>query len=232
MHGIVPRGCIGLGEALDLIATTRKVPGWRGWAWEIPIFHRALILAADDRGTGNEDALEAVIEDSRQIRDVIVYAMRLFYGTPPLHEDAVPTLVFDGDGNSIPIPVEEWRRRTGALQLFVLRQWSPRHGAPAFEIFVRRVPLEEALAREAAPHRTAGRFSLAKVSDWYTNDWIPACKAEGRVPSRVEDWEAAKAKFGPVPRDAVRKIRKEKAPSEWQLQGRRSKTGDQKTGDE
>jgi hypothetical protein len=89
--------------------------------------------------------LSAAIEDSQQVRNVIAHAMKLFPGTPPMHEDAVPTLVIDSDGNSILIPVGEWRR-AGALQLFVRRRWSPRYGDPALEIFVRRRELVEALA--------------------------------------------------------------------------------------
>ena len=66
MYGIVPQGCISLGEALDLIATAMKVPGWRGWTREVHIFHQALILATGDQQVGNEDALSAAIEDSQQ----------------------------------------------------------------------------------------------------------------------------------------------------------------------
>jgi hypothetical protein len=141
-----PRGYIGLGEALDLIATALKIPGWRGWAGELPIFHRAKILAIGDQEVGSEDVLEAAIEDSRNFSDVMTSAQGLLYGTPPRHEDAVPTLVIDAKGRSIPIPVEEWRQ-AGTWQLFVRRRWAPRHGAPAFAIFVHRRAFEEALAR-------------------------------------------------------------------------------------
>jgi hypothetical protein len=146
MYGIVPQGCISLGEALDLIATAMKVPGWRGWSREVHIFHQVLILWTGDQQVGNEDALQAAIEDSEQVRNVIVHAMKLFPGTPPMQEDAVPTLVIGSDGNPILIPVGEWRR-AGTLQLFVRRQWSPSYGDPALEIFVRRRELVEALAQ-------------------------------------------------------------------------------------
>jgi hypothetical protein len=163
-----PQGYIGLGEALDLTATALKIPGWRGWTWELPIFQRAKILAIGDQEIGGEEALEAAVKDSRNFSEVMTRAGELLYGTPPLHEDAVPTLVIDARGRPLLIPVEEWRR-AGTWQLFVRRRWAPRHEAPAFAIFVHRNAFGEALARtigapegEAPDARPLGRLPRAK----------------------------------------------------------------------
>jgi hypothetical protein len=71
--------------------------------------------------------------------------------------------------------------------------------------------------------RTEAALARRQLGAWYQDEWIPACKAEGKVPSRDEDWAAAKARFGPhVPRTSVREIRKQKAPPEWRRRGRRT----------
>jgi len=198
-----------------------------------------------DREAGN-DALSAAIEESEQSRKVIVYAIELFYGTPPLHEDAVPTLVIDGKGRSILIPVEEWRHRAGALQLFVRRRWSPRHGDPAFEIFVRRVPLESALARDfgatdgvSQPETSA----VTAVADPLTQPDTPATVdaashgpskqdldkvyltriADGRYPTAAEDLNWGKS-IG-INRDRVRELRKRHLPLEIQKGGAPKRSG-------
>ena len=210
MYGIVPRGCIRLGEALDPIAAAMKVPGWRGWTREVDIFHR-WIRVTGDREAGN-DALSAAIEDSEQSRKVIVYAIELFYGTPPLHEDAVPTLVIDGKGRSILIPVEEWRHRAGALQRCVRRRWSPCHEDPAFEIFVRRVPLEEALARdfgatdgglaEGTPdQRALAPASIAGAPKAKSRSRDPG--EEAKIRSRIEKVHAAAQRSCTKKRQAI-----------------------------
>ncbi len=246
MRGVAPRGWIGLGEALDLTAIAMKVPGWRGWTWEIPVFHRAWILAADDRGTSSEDDLAAAIEDSRNVGDVMTRASGLFYGTPPLREDAVPILVIDGKGRSIPIPVGEWRREGTWQQLFIRRRWSPRHGAPAFAIFVRRVPLKEALARDFGATDGASQSetsAVAAVAEPLTQPDTPATVdaishgpskqdldkvylariADGRYPTAAEDLNWGKS-IG-ISRDRVRELRKRHLPSELHVGGAPKRSG-------
>jgi hypothetical protein len=72
--------------------------------------------------------------------------------------------------------------------------------------------------------RSASGYSKAKLLDWYLKCWVPKKEAEGSMPSRIEEWEAAKQEFGGgVPRDAVVKLRRELAPAKWKQRGRRKK---------
>ena len=70
--------------------------------------------------------------------------------------------------------------------------------------------------------------SQAKRENWYHN-WIDENRRRGTIPSRDEDWAAAKREFGEaVTREAVRDLRRRLAPSDWRDQGRRksaNKTG-------
>jgi len=71
--------------------------------------------------------------------------------------------------------------------------------------------------RTEAPRRVA----LGKVRKWY-REWVEANLAEGRLPSREQDLEAAREALGTaVPRDFVRELRRGVAPLEWQRSGRR-----------
>ncbi len=68
------------------------------------------------------------------------------------------------------------------------------------------------------------RHSPAKLEQWYQHEYVPKCIAAGVLPSRDEDWDAAKEKFGSgVPRDAVRELRNCYAPPIWRKRGRRKK---------
>jgi hypothetical protein len=74
--------------------------------------------------------------------------------------------------------------------------------------------------RTDAPRRVA----LGKVRKWY-REWVEANLAEGRLPSREPDLEAARKALGTaVPRDFVRELRRGVAPLEWQRSGRRRAT--------
>lgn len=69
--------------------------------------------------------------------------------------------------------------------------------------------------------KVARGFSQAELKRWY-KQWIAECGAAGRSPSRDEDWTEARRVFErPVPRDALRLLRREMAPSSWRSRGRR-----------
>jgi hypothetical protein len=75
---------------------------------------------------------------------------------------------------------------------------------------------------------TSRRFSNMALTHWY-RDYVTEQQAAGKIPSRDEDWKAARLAFGNViPRAAVREARRRYAPNAWKRQGRR-KTG-QETG--
>jgi hypothetical protein len=63
-------------------------------------------------------------------------------------------------------------------------------------------------------------FSAAALRRWYL-DRIAACDAEGRQPSREDDYRDANAAFGRVPKRQVEAIRRELAPEAWTKKGRR-----------
>lgn len=68
-----------------------------------------------------------------------------------------------------------------------------------------------------------GRYSRTALHDWYRGR-VAELVAAGLEPSRDEDWEAAKAEFGPkVTREVVRALRRELAPASWRRFGRRKR---------
>jgi hypothetical protein len=92
---------------------------------------------------------------------------------------------------------------------------------------VARDPREEIAARSSALQEQArGGFSTAQLESWYRDVWIKRKEKEEKIPSREEDWEAARSEVSPnLPRDAVRQIRREFAPASWMKPGRRKETG-------
>ena len=69
------------------------------------------------------------------------------------------------------------------------------------------------------------RFSGAILQAWYKG-YIDNCKTAGKIPSREDDWVAARDALGDgVPRDDVREARRQLAPGDWKAHGRR-KTGE------
>ena len=71
------------------------------------------------------------------------------------------------------------------------------------------------------PDRTAGTVAKAKLASWY-RQWVAQNAASGAIPTRDQDWAAAKTALGNgVPRDAVRDLRRHMAPDAWRRQGRR-----------
>lgn len=66
------------------------------------------------------------------------------------------------------------------------------------------------------------RFSLAEIRDWYRHEWIIGHEAAGSIPTRDQEVEAARLKFGPrIPIRTMRQLRKEFAPERWKRRGRR-----------
>lgn len=64
-------------------------------------------------------------------------------------------------------------------------------------------------------------FSQAELRRWYQK-WVELNQEEGHTPSREVDRQAAAAEFGrPIPREVVRRLRRELAPEAWVRQGRR-----------
>lgn len=69
-----------------------------------------------------------------------------------------------------------------------------------------------------------GRFSAARLRAWYT-DWITLNEHNPKIPSRDDDWAAAKLIFGAdIPREHLRDLRRELAPPHWKRFGRRKRT--------
>jgi hypothetical protein len=74
------------------------------------------------------------------------------------------------------------------------------------------------------------RYSKSDLEKWWFK-WLEHHKRAGTIPSRDEDWEAAKTAVSPhVSRDAVRRLRSDHAPGTWKKSGRR-KADVKKTGD-
>jgi|GEM_PF-2802220 len=70
------------------------------------------------------------------------------------------------------------------------------------------------------------KFSGAQLRAWYV-DYVRQCEATNRRPSRDDDLQAVCEHFGAqIPREAVRRIRRELAPQSWRKGGRRKTGGD------
>jgi len=71
---------------------------------------------------------------------------------------------------------------------------------------------------------TAKRYSLAELRRWYPT-WVLANVEQGREPSRNDDLEAARQKFGEkVHRATLRALRAKLAPPGWVQKGRRKQS--------
>ncbi|WP_210526928.1 hypothetical protein [Rubellimicrobium arenae] len=71
----------------------------------------------------------------------------------------------------------------------------------------------------ASPKRKA--YPAKLLREWYCN-YVKECQSSGRIPSRDDDLRDARAAFGEgVPRQAVRELRIQYAPSPWKRRGRR-----------
>ena len=81
---------------------------------------------------------------------------------------------------------------------------------------------KEAAGDRAKPEQgKAGRFSIAELERWYVS-YVEKMKASGRIPSRNDDWRAARQELGDgVPRNSVRNARRKYAPKAWKHGGRR-----------
>ena len=119
-------------------------------------------------------------------------------------------------------PGAEWNW----LSEFYQRWVAARHEDMAV---VSEMPIQDAAA--TTYQRAWGAYSESKLRGWYEK-WIAECSAAGKTPSRDEDWAAAKAELGDgVPRDAIRRLRRELAPDDWKRFGRR-RTGGRESGDD
>jgi hypothetical protein len=75
--------------------------------------------------------------------------------------------------------------------------------------------------RKSRAGRTPGRRAPHKTQKWYMTR-VATMTADGTIPSREEDWHAAKDEFGEgVARDHIRDLRRQFAPASWQARGRR-----------
>lgn len=95
-----------------------------------------------------------------------------------------------------------------------------------FEICVSVKSTSRHSNRDAAP----SAYSKAEVDHWY-QDWITRNETKGEIPTRNDDWKAAKAEFGAgLPREAVREARRRLAPDRWKRKGPRPRSGERATG--
>lgn len=96
-------------------------------------------------------------------------------------------------------------------------------GETFFDVEV--APVEAAItaqATQAAMTKSVG-FSMACARAWYLQ-WVAKNERLGRIPSRDEDYKAAKDRFSAITHEAMRDLRGEYAPEHWKAAGRRPKT--------
>jgi hypothetical protein len=117
------------------------------------------------------------------------------------------------DSPQIVIPPNRWRRLVPDFE---------RSEARTAEFAVTDIVVFEGWPKDSrTPERTAGKIALARLPEWYRG-WVRDNVDQGRIPTRDEEWAAAKAALGPgVPRDAVRALRADSAPTAWRQRGRR-----------
>lgn len=116
------------------------------------------------------------------------------------------------DAPPVTIPADRWR---------VLTPDFGESSATASGFTITGILVIEGMRQSAMPDRTAGTVATAKLASWY-RQWVAQNAASGTIPTRDQDWAAAKAALGNgVPRDAVRHLRRHMAPDDWRRQGRR-----------
>jgi hypothetical protein len=72
--------------------------------------------------------------------------------------------------------------------------------------------------------RPEGVIPSQRIRHWYSAAWISSCEVDDRIPSRKQDWDAAKNALGKnVRRNQVEKARAEVAPEHWRHRGRRKR---------
>ena len=117
------------------------------------------------------------------------------------------------DAPPITIPADRWRVLTPDFN----KSSATAVGFTVVGILV----FEGETQKKPKPNRSAGRLAPARLREWYRS-WIDQNTCMGTIPSRDEDWAAAKQALGEsVPRDAVRTLREELAPAHWRKKGRR-----------
>ena len=114
----------------------------------------------------------------------------------------------------------------------LLRDWFPEVVAPSPSASSEPVPLgvgepqpPTGLEKGQTPTRAGTprqKAPNADVRKWYEGTYIPGCQTAGKRPSEAVDWAQAKLKFGhKVRRDQIRDLRRDLAPGDWRVQGRR-----------
>jgi hypothetical protein len=159
-----------------------------------------------------------------------------------------------GTGNGLqPIPAVEWSgppeylleggtdrvgpyRDVVIARAEVLQRWpSPRAVAQDELAVEKSMPgaadgparvCERAEERSVPQQQPKRGHSAGRLKEWYRNTWIKRNESEGKIPTREEDWKAAKSEVSPdIPRDAVRRLRQELAPASWTKRRRRKEIG-------
>lgn len=183
----------------------------------------AILLRSADRG-GNVDDARRELVNALAEKEVTAYGDRR-----------------DGSGLKA-IPAVEWSRleyfyetgsdRAGAYHDVVIaraeamRRWSGTTASQYPDTAAEGRTQEAIRQRPVAPRV----YSEARLRKWF-DEWLEHHRREGTIPSRDEDWQAAKSAVSPhVPRDAVRRLRQHHAPMAWKKKGRRQaevkETGD------
>lgn len=159
--------------------------------------------------------------------------------SPPNYDPRLGQLIelSDREGRRVTsIGIERWlstarRGRDAMVELATtvyvsldgLRRWCDRHAKNY------GLPVPRFLATTPVPDRASRPYSQKRLQDWFAG-YLKEHEHKGAFPGRDENWAAAKAALGEgVPRDAVRRLRREMAPAGWK-RGGRPKRGETKTG--
>jgi hypothetical protein len=90
-------------------------------------------------------------------------------------------------------------------------------GAPLSDADMARDPLPSPERQRQRPGRSPSpKAPQLEVDQWYEQEYVPRCLAEGRSPNTTEDEAAARAHFGKrYDRDKLRSARSRLAKAEW-----------------
>jgi hypothetical protein len=78
---------------------------------------------------------------------------------------------------------------------------------------------QEEVASEPSGGIQSKHYAPPKVEEWYRR-WIKQHKNADRIPTRNDDWAAARKEFPGIRREQVRDLRRDLAPAEWHKKGR------------
>lgn len=146
-----------------------------------------------------------------------------------LGEGEIEALLLLDLGHLEPIDGRMWRKTPVAEKVLPrFKDGRMRMGLDPYEgpklwgwILVPKGSLAEyLLGPKRGPNRT-GPVLISEIRRWYRNR-IKEFEASGMIPSRDEDWQAAREQFErPISRDQIRRLRNELAPAHWKKGGRR-----------